>query len=75
MNSKSRLEEHLITSLVMLIVAMVSWVGFTVVQSSKDIASLQRDSEFMREDISEMKEKVANMEEILISRHYAMADY
>ncbi len=69
------IEKHIITALVMLTVALISWVGLTVVESGKDIASLQKDTEFMRENIADMKNKLANMEELLISKQYKIAKY
>jgi hypothetical protein len=73
MNNETFIERNLITALIMLVVALVSWVGVTVVESGKDIASLKKDTQFMHENIADMKIKLANMEEILISRQYTVA--
>jgi hypothetical protein len=39
MTNETFVERHIITALIMLVVALVSWVGVTVVQSGRDIDS------------------------------------
>lgn len=73
MNHETFIEKHIITALIMLVVALVSWVGITVVESGKDIASLKKDTQFMHENIADMKIKLAHMEEMLILREYTIA--